>query len=109
MANTFKNDEKTLTTGLQQVYICPASKTAIVLLAQATNIGSGAQAVSLCWYDYDASNKKTELVKALSVPAAAAVGLISGKMVLEAGDYMSASAANGSAIDLTISVLEIDV
>jgi len=109
MANTFKNAEKSLTAATQTVYTCPANKTAIVLLAQASNIGSGTQSVSFCWYDFSNSNKLTELVKLLSVPEKAAVGLIAGKMVLESGDYMNAFSTGVSLIDFTMSVLEIDV
>ncbi len=104
MANTFKNARAAATTGLATVYTVPAATTSIVLLAQATNVGSGAQAVTLCWYD---GGVKTELVKLLSVPEKAAVGLIAGKLVLEAGDYLQVSAAAASAIELSVSVLEI--
>ena len=107
MANTFKNAEKSLTAATQTVYTCPANKTAIVLLAQASNIGSGTQSVSFCWYDFSNSNKLTELVKLLSVPEKAAVGLIAGKLVLEAGDYMQVQSTASALIELSISVLEI--
>ena len=104
MANTFKNGRAAATASLATVYTVPASTTSIVLLAQATNVGSGAQAVTFCWYD---GGVKTELVKLLSVPEKAAVGLIAGKLVLEAGDYLQVSAGAVSVIELSISVLEI--
>jgi len=106
MANTFKNGRAAATASLATVYTVPASTTSIVLLAQATNVGSGAQAVTFCWYDASGT-VKTELVKLLSVPEKAAVGLIAGKLVLETGDYLHANSDASSAIDLTISVLEI--
>ena len=106
MANTFKNGRAAVTASLATVYTVPASTTSIVLLAQATNVGSGAQAVTFCWYDASGT-VKTELVKLLSVPEKAAVGLIAGKLVLEAGDYMQVSAGAVSVIELSISVLEI--
>jgi len=106
MANTFKNGRAAATASLATVYTVPASTTSIVLLAQATNVGSGAQAVTFCWYDASGT-VKTELVKLLSVPEKAAVGLIAGKLVLEAGDYMQVSAGAVSVIELSISVLEI--
>ena len=106
MANTFKNGRAAATASLATVYTVPADTTAIVLLAQATNVGSGAQAVTFCWYDASGT-VKTELVKLLSVPEKAAVGLIAGKLVLEAGDYMQVSAGAVSVIELSISVLEI--
>jgi hypothetical protein len=107
MANTFKNGRAAATSSLATVYTVPSSTTAIVLLAQATNVGSGAQAVTLCWYDSSASSVKTEIVKLLSVPEKAAVGLIAGKLVLEAGDFLAVQSTASSLIEFTFSVLEI--
>jgi len=106
MANTFKNGRAAATASLATVYTVPASTTSIVLLAQATNVASGAQAVTFCWYDASGT-VKTELVKLLSVPEKAAVGLIAGKLVLEAGDYMQVQSTASALIELSISVLEI--
>ena len=106
MANTFKNGRAAATASLATVYTVPASTTSIVLLAQATNVGSGAQAVTFCWYDASGS-VKTELVNLLSVPEKAAVGLIAGKLVLETGDYLQVQSTASSLIELSISVLEI--
>ena len=106
MANTFKNGRAAATASLATVYTVPSSTTAIVLLAQATNVGSGAQAVTFCWYDATGS-VKTELVKLLSVPEKAAVGLIAGKLVLEASDYLQVHSTASSLIELSFSVLEI--
>jgi|TARA_R110000751_G_scaffold103709_1_gene199030 hypothetical protein len=106
MANTFKNARAAATASLATVYTVPSSTTAIVLLAQATNVGSGAQAVTFCWYDASGS-VKTELVKLLSVPEKAAVGLIAGKLVLEASDYLQVQSTASSLIELSLSVLEI--
>ena len=106
MANTFKNGRAAATASLATVYTVPASTTSIVLLAQATNVGSGAQAVTFCWYDASGS-VKTELVKLLSVPEKAAVGLIAGKLVLETGDYLQVQSTASSLIELSLSVLDI--
>ena len=57
MANTFKNGRAAATASLATVYTVPSSTTSIVLLAQATNVGSGAQAVTFCWYDASGSVK----------------------------------------------------
>jgi hypothetical protein len=106
MANTFKNARFAATASLDTVYTVPGSTTSIVLLAQATNVGSGAQAVTFCWYDASGS-VKTELVKLLVVPEKAAVGLIAGKLVLETGDYLQVQSTASSLIELSVSVLEI--
>ena len=106
MANTFRNGRAAATASLATVYTVPSSTTAIVLLAQATNVGSGAQAVTFCWYDASGS-VKTELVKLLSIPEKAAVGLIAGKLVLEASDYLQIQSTASSLIEFSFSVLEI--
>ena len=106
MANTFKNGRAAATASLATVYTVPAATTSIVLLAQATNVTTGAQAVTFCWYDASGT-VKTELVKLLSVPEKAAVGLIAGKLVLETGDYLQVQSTASSLIELSISVLEI--
>ena len=110
MANTFKNQLTHLTATTTSVYTAPAASgnIAIVLLAQAANIGSGAQAVTLCVYSNAGTPAKlTELVLNLSVPEKAAVGLIAGKLVLKAGQSLYANSSAGSLIDMNISVLEI--
>ena len=106
MANTFRNGRAAATASLSTVYTVPSSTTAIVLLAQATNVGSGAQAVTFCWYDASGS-VKTELVKLLSIPEKAAVGLIAGKLVLEASDYLQIQSTASSLIEFSFSLLEI--
>lgn len=107
MPNTFKNARLALTNSAVTAYTVPASTTTIVLQLQATNVdNSAAQAVTATWYDNSAT-ATTNLVKALSVPANAAVGLLAGKLVLETGDYIQLSSTASSLIECTISVLEI--
>jgi hypothetical protein len=49
------------------------------------------------------------LVSALSVPAKTAINPIGGKLVLEAADELRAWAGAASDLEMTLSVLEIDV
>ena len=106
MPNTFKNARGALTNSLVTYYTTPASTTSIVLLAQLTNVdNTGAQAGTVCWYD-SSGTVKTDLVKAVSVPSNAAVGVIAGKLVLETGDYIQASSTASSLLELSLSVLE---
>ena len=107
MPNTFKNARGALPNSLVTYYTTPASTTSIVLLAQLTNVdNTGAQAGTVCWYD-SSGTVKTDLVKAVSVPSNAAVGVIAGKLVLETGDYIQASSTASSLLELSLSVLEI--
>ena len=43
----------------------------------------------------------------MSVPSNAAVGVVAGKLVLEAGDYIQASSTASSLLELSLSMLEI--
>jgi|TARA_B110000438_G_scaffold10573_1_gene10663 hypothetical protein len=110
MPNTFKNQLTHLTVTPTSVYTAPAAtgNVAIVLLAQAANVSSGTQSVTLCIYDNAGSPAKlTDLALTLSVPANAAVGLIAGKLVLTEGQHLYANSTASLLIDMNISVLEI--
>jgi hypothetical protein len=105
MANTFKVYRAALGASASVVYTVPASTTAIVLMAQAANVdNTGVVPVTATWND---GTNDTHLVKALEIPAKAAVNLLSGKLVLEAGDTLSANSDASNKVELTVSVLEI--
>lgn len=105
MPNTFKNARAALTGTAATVYTCPSATTAIILMAQAANVdNTGAVSVTATWYD---GADTTHLAKALSIPSNAALNLLSGKLVLEAGDYFSANSTATSKVELTLSILEI--
>ena len=109
MANTFKvfNWEAAAAAGSNQ-YTVGANKVAIVLQLQAANIGSGAHPVSAKVTDSSASLTKF-IAKEISVPLNAAIGLVAGKQVLQASDVLDAYSDSAAQIDVTLSVLEIDV
>lgn len=108
MANTFKNARLVVTASMSTIYTCPGSTTALVLLAQATNIHASTDAtVSLQWLDSSASSAVTRLAKNVALPLGAALGLLDGKLVLEAGDVLQSSANAVSSVELTVSVLEL--
>jgi hypothetical protein len=104
MANTFKVYRAALGASASVVYTVPASTTAIVLMAQAANVDTVAVPVTSTWND---GTNDTHLVKLLDIPAKAAVNLLSGKLVLEAGDTLSANSSGSNKVELTVSVLEI--
>jgi hypothetical protein len=104
MANTFKVYRAALGASASVVYTVPASTTAIVLMAQAANVDTVVVPVTSTWND---GTNDTHLVKGLDVPAKAAVNLLSGKLVLEAGDTLSANSDASNKVELTVSVLEI--
>ena len=104
MANTFKAYRAALGASASVVYTVPALTTAIVLMAQAANVDTVTVPVTATWND---GTNDTHLVKNLDVPAKAAVNLLSGKLVLEAGDTLSANSDASNKVELTISLLEI--
>lgn len=105
MPNTFKNARAALTGSTATVYTCPSATTAIILMAQAANVDNSVSvSATATWTD---GTNTTHLVKAISIPQYAAVNLLAGKLVLEAGDSLSAFSTASSKVELTLSILEI--
>ena len=107
MAETFKNFKLALGTDSAMAYTCPAATTAIVLLLQVSNIDGVNEAdASVAWTDSSDSDASTALVSTVPVPAGSALGVLSGKLVLEAGDTIAGLASAASDLVLTGSVVE---
>lgn len=107
MAETFKNAKLALGTSASTIYTCPASTTAIVLLAQVANVdGTNSADVSVSWVDSSDSNAETYLAKTIAVPADSSLGILSGKMILETGDSLKGLASAADDLVITVSVLE---
>ena len=110
MANTFKNATVAVTASPAVVYTAPntaATDVAIVLQLQAANVGSGTHPVTATLTRVSGTPTTTHLAKNVSVPLNAAIGLIAGKLVLEAGDSVSVNSDAGSQIEINLSALEI--
>lgn len=94
------------------LYTVPAGKRAVVILAQVANTSAAQVGVHLRWNDVSAgSSAWTMLADGVQVPAAAAVGLLTGKMVLEEGDVLQAAQEGttpAGALDMTVSLVELD-
>lgn len=105
MANTFKSVTYTTTTSLANAYVCPAATTAIIIGAQAANL----QTTTTVGFSAQISNgvSNSLLISNVGIPGSAALGFISGKLVLEAGEYLQASATSASNVNITLSILEI--
>jgi hypothetical protein len=100
--NTFKSYAVDVTTSPDTFYTTPIDTTTIVLLAQATNVGSASANVTFL----TSINGSTEIVKDYTIPVGDAAGLLTGKLVLEPGNSMSVVANANAAIKLTVSILE---
>lgn len=105
MANTFKNAKAALGTSLADIYTVPSGTTAIVIGCHVANVGSANGELTMLWTDASDSNAATYLAEAIVVPDAAAYEPV-GKLVLEAGDKIRASADATATLEMTVSVLE---
>lgn len=101
--NVFKNITANLTTTGDTVYTAPAGYSGIVLMAQMSNITSGTVDISMF---VQKGAALTSLVTDFEIPGNDAAGVLSGKLVLEAGDEIFASAGANSSVQLTLSILE---
>lgn len=108
MAETFKNFKGALTTTAATIYTCPAATNAIVLLLQVANVDGVNEAdASVSWTDDSDSDAETSIIKSVPIPGGASLGVLSGKLVLEAGDTIKALASAASDLVISGSVLEI--
>ena len=107
MAEIFVNARAVLGTSAVDVYECPANTKAIVLLAQVSNTTSASATATVQWTDSSNSAAVTRLLTGTPVPANQSMSAVSGKLVLEAGDKIQALGGTASAIELSVSVLEL--
>jgi hypothetical protein len=108
MPETFKMRNTTLTTTNSNVYVCPENTTAIIFMGQVANIDGANSADMTIWaYDSVGSAASKALVKTVPVPADAATTFLTGKLVLEANDYIFGTASANDHLDVTVSILEI--
>lgn len=101
--NTFKSVAANITTVATNVYTCPAETTAIVLLAQATNVNASDDG-NITFYS--SINGNTELAKDFTIPVGDSAALLTGKLVVEAGNSIGVYANANSVLKLTLSILE---
>ena len=110
MPETFKFVNATLTTAAitsQNLYTSPANTTSIVFMGQLANIdASNTAAVSVTAVDTSATSTKY-LASSIPVPIGSATTFLTGKLVLEAGDVLSANANGNNRIDVTLSILQL--
>jgi hypothetical protein len=107
MPNTFKNARAAIQTTTTVAYTCPAATVAIVIGCQIANVSAASEEVKVWWTDDSAADAITYLVEDVIIPAKAALAPIAGKLVLEAGDTISATGQTNNDAEITVSVLEI--
>lgn len=101
--NTFKTVASVLTTSSTTLYTAPTGYTAIILMAQISNVTSTTKNVT---FSHFAGSTTTELLKDFSVPGNDAVSATTGKLVLEEGQSIRALADANSSLKVVLSILE---
>lgn len=126
--NTFKTKTTLLTssttytnyanTGTSTVYTAPIGVTAIVLMAQISNLTTVTQSVTFIHHrnrpvladaqgnGYQAANIDSFLVKDFSIPTGDAGTPLTGKMIVESLDSVRAYASSTGSVQLVLSILE---
>ena len=111
-ANTFKLKTKTAVgTSLTVVYTVPTGRSAVIIGLTIANIVSGsvtasAQIVSTT-SDVE-TNASVYFIKDIPLPSGSAVEIMSGnKIVLQAGDIVKLKSNTASALDASLSIMEI--
>lgn len=102
--NNFRTVTSTVTNTIANVYTAPSGYSAVVLLAQVSNLTGSTITVSGNIYQITGNN--VSLVQAAPLPANDAINLVGGRLILQAGDSFAVGANVNAASQLTLSVLE---
>ena len=104
--NVFKTVTASLTTSPTTLYTAPTGYTSIILMAQVSNITASTRTVTVSHVSVDGTTS-TELLKQFSIPPYDAVSATTGKLVLETGQSVRASASVASdSVKVVLSILE---
>ncbi len=104
MANNGNNAALVLTNSIQTLYTCPAGKTAYINLLQACNVTATDDKVTV---QILRSGSTHRIAYSVPVPAGNPFGVISGTLILLAGQSIQAMCTTPSAIELVMSALEV--
>ena len=102
--NTFRTVTANVTNSIANVYTCPSGYSAVVLLAQVSNLTGNTITISGNIYQIGGNN--VSLVKSAALPSNDAINLVGGRLILQTGDSFAVGANVNSASQLTLSVLE---
>jgi len=103
--NSFKTVTANLTTAIANVYTCPQSYSAVVLLAQVSNLTGGTITVSGNIFKLETATS-VSLVQNALLPPNDAINLVGGRLILQNGDSFAAGANVIDSSQLVLSVLE---
>jgi len=101
--NVFQTVTAVVDTSATVVYTAPVGYTGVVLLAQVANIGATSEDVT---FVHRRSATDTEMLKNFPISASDTANLLSGKLIIEAGDKLVLSGSNASNLKFVTSILE---
>jgi len=101
--NTFKTYTANLTTSSTTIYTAPSGYTTVVLLAQVSNISNNTITIAS---SHLRGIVPTVLITGAQVPINDAINLLSGKLVLQTGDSITATASANNSAQAILSILE---
>lgn len=101
--NTFRTKPFELTTTTQIVYTTPEDLTSIILGAQASNIGTEPVTIT---FKLTKNGVDYVLLKEFEIPVNDAAEVVTGKLVVEEGNTLSASVSRDDSVILVLSLLE---
>lgn len=110
MANTFKNafSANVSNSSYADVYTVPSSTTTVILGLNICNKTASAVTAKVQLQDTSASSATFQIIEDVSIPANTSLEVMSGqKYILEATDVLRVQAGTGSALDVTLGVMEI--
>lgn len=106
--NNFKTITKVLNTNEEFLYEAPVGYVGVILLSQCINVSTYTRTVSFYHNRVETGigTITTEIVKDYPVPGNEATNLITGKLVLETGDYLTINANTSTDLKIILSVIE---
>ena len=109
MATTFNNAQLALTTATTTVYQAPTtgSNVGVVLSMIVSNITTSTNPEVTILKTSSADTEQSKLAFGIPVPWGTALECVSNKIVLKAGEKIRASSNTASALNVTLSVMEI--
>lgn len=102
--NRFENVTHSVTDTSTPIYTAPTGFSAIVILAQATNVTASTSNITFAVKE-DGGNT-TYLAFEQEIPSNDTAGILTGKLVLKQGQSVTASGSQNDAIQLVLSILE---
>lgn len=101
--NVFRTITAQLTTTPTIIYTSPAGKSSIVLMAQISNVTSSDSTTTVLHVN---GATETELIWNFGVPGNDSISVTTGKLVLEEGHSLKASAGTSNSLKIVLSILE---